>query len=130
MFTINKAVHSAEIDDYGHVNNVEYLNWALTISKAHWQARATATAQQSYHWVVLRHEIDYYQPAFKNDKLQLITWVEEMKGVKSIRRVHIKKNSELIANILTTWVMLSAETFKPRRIPTDLSTLFLENNCS
>ena len=43
------------------------------VSTAHWRAVASAKAQETIGWVVLRHEIDYKGPATLGDEVVLRT---------------------------------------------------------
>lgn len=113
------------IDELGHVNNVVYLQWVQDTAGAHWFHASSEKEQQLYRWVVLRHEIDYIKPSFENDELTGQTWVEKMEGVKSIRRVDILRDGQVLVSARTVWVMLSAETGKLTRIPSALASRFL-----
>jgi acyl-CoA thioester hydrolase len=113
------------IDNLGHVNNVVYLKWALEMAGEHWFASANSEDKERYRWVVRRHEIDYLKPAFLNDQLTAFTWVDEMGGVQSLRRVQIKRGNELIMNALTKWILIDAKTGNLTRIPEHLTRLYI-----
>lgn len=118
-------VESEHIDALGHVNNVVYLEWVLMMAGKHWFALATAKDRERYRWVVRRHEIDYLKPAFLGEKLMATTWVEDMGGVQSLRKVQLKRGDEVIMNALTQWVFIQAETGKFTRIPESLTRLYI-----
>lgn len=117
-------VEAKHLDDLKHVNNVVYLQWVQETAGMHWFKRAGRDT--GVFWVVRKHEIEYFKPAFKNDELRLITWVEEMRGLSSMRRVEIRRGEDLICSCLSNWIMLDAETMRPKRIPDELAKLFLE----
>jgi acyl-CoA thioester hydrolase len=119
-------ISEADIDDLGHVNNIVYLKWVQEMAFKHWQACSSKDEQIAFKWVATRHEIDYLKPTFARDTLQLETWVEEMTGVKSIRKVEIRKDGILVAQALTVWVMIDAQTAKPKRIPLDMIKRFIK----
>jgi acyl-CoA thioester hydrolase len=76
-------------------------------------------------WVVLRHEIDYHAPALPGDTIVATTWVEGWKGVRSERRVqlHERSSGKLLAEAKTIWVLLDAQTRRPKRIEDALGGL-------
>jgi len=126
VFTTEIKVSKNEIDELNHVNNIVYLQWVNKISGLHWNSLSNDKINSEYIWVVVRHEIDYIKPAFINEIISLKTWIETLKGVKSIRRVEILRNNELLAKAKTTWVLLDAKTQKINRIPKEISELFEE----
>ena len=110
------SVKTSDIDQMGHVNNVVYLQWVQDTAASHWLSAAAPEDVDNYRWVVLRHEIDYLKPAFEGDKITGHTWVEKMEGVKSLRRVEIRKGDRVLARALTTWCLLDAQNGRPARV--------------
>lgn len=117
-FSYLLKVKEADIDEMGHVNNVVYLRWVQEVAVAHWYHIASETQRNQLKWVVLRHEINYYKPAFLTDTIMGFTWVSEYQGAKFDRFVSLFKADThvLIAEAKTTWCLLDAQTLKPKRI--------------
>lgn len=116
---------SADIDTLGHVNNVVYLRWVQEAAESHWNSLTSITQRTELAWVVIRHEIDYYQSTKLTDELYALTWVESSDGVKSIRIVEVFNQSEkLLAKARTTWCLIDAKTQRPKRISEEIKTLF------
>lgn len=115
-----RIVQPAHLDNLNHVNNVVYLQWVNEASEKHWKILANNILDKQYFWVALRHEIDYISPAFLGDKLQIITWVGDSEGVKSVRHVHILKQGKAIAKAKSTWCLLDRQTQRPTRIKEDI----------
>lgn len=115
-FTTTFKVNESDIDTLNHVNNVIYLKWVQDVSVAHWYNIVNPGIKDQYYWVVVRHEIDYRQPAFLNDEITAVTWVGESEGVKSDRYVHFYSRDKLLARAKTTWCLMDRETNKPIRI--------------
>lgn len=115
-------VQENDIDELGHVNNVVYLRWVQEVATAHWYHAASAPLQEAYSWVVIRHEIDYYQPAFLADEILGYTWVGEHQGARFDRYVQLYRagTDKLLAEAKTTWCLLDAKTLRPRRIEQDV----------
>ena len=119
-------VQTADIDQLGHVNNIAYLRWVQEIAAAHWAALAPIEDQQNLLWVVLRHEIDYKQPAFLGQTLIVRTWVGASKGLKFERHTEIIRGSHFptLAKALTIWCPLNSSTKKPAQVSPQLRALF------
>ncbi|HEU5290921.1 MAG TPA: acyl-ACP thioesterase domain-containing protein, partial [Cyclobacteriaceae bacterium] len=98
------------------------------VAAAHWDKIASREMRQKYSWVVLRHEIDYKNPAFPGDTLVARTWVSSCEGARSIRNVKFYQSNsgKLVAEAKTTWCLLDAQTTKPRRIEDDITSIFLK----
>jgi acyl-CoA thioester hydrolase len=62
VFQLSFEPQASDIDENGHVNNVVYLRWIQEIATAHWRAKAPPDQQDSWAWIVLRHEVDYRRP--------------------------------------------------------------------
>ncbi|MGH9439780.1 MAG: acyl-CoA thioesterase, partial [Terriglobia bacterium] len=93
-FELPISVSAADIDQIGHVNNVSYLRWVQDAAVAHWRAAAPAADQEKLLWVVLRHEIDYKQPAFLGDQLTARTWVGHATRLKFERHTEIVRTQD------------------------------------
>jgi acyl-CoA thioester hydrolase len=73
-------------------------------------------------WVVRRHEIDYLGQAFEGETLEVLTWVETLRGATSLRRTLFRRATDagLLCRAATTWVLLDIASGRPRRIPREL----------
>ena len=76
-----------------------------------------------------RIEIDYLRPAIAGDRLQVTTWLEEMRGSRGVRRYEIRKpdNDHLLVTAEALWVWVDAITMRPKAIPSVLLQAFLQN---
>jgi acyl-CoA thioester hydrolase len=124
-FNIDIKVTQEDIDALGHVNNVVYLRWVQDVSAAHWSHVAPIHMQERYLWVVLRHEIDFHKPAFKEDTITGYTWVGEHQGAKFDRFVSLYRagTQVLLAAAKTTWCLVDAQTMRPKRIEQEMLDL-------
>ena len=118
------SVKSKDIDGLNHVNNVVYLQWVQEVAYLHWNVLASSKIKDNYVWMVLRHEIDYLNQAYLNDIISVYTWIDETKGVKSIRIVHIYCGEKLLTTSKTTFCLLDKATLRPKRIGEDILILF------
>lgn len=124
MHTI--TITPEDIDDMNHVNNVVYLRWVQDAAAAHWDALASEELKRKYAWVVLRHEIDYKSAAKLGDPVKAETWVSSREGVRSVRHVKLShaESGIIFAEAVTTWCLLDAVTKRPKRIDTDITSIF------
>jgi acyl-CoA thioester hydrolase len=108
------AVEPSDIDGLGHVNNVIYLRWVQDIAVAHWRAVASAEDQEKFQWIVVRHEIDYKQPARLGDVILAKTWVGAATRIKFERHTEMLRASDgvLLAKARTVWCPIDALTGK------------------
>jgi acyl-CoA thioester hydrolase len=111
-------VSAADIDELGHVNNVNYVRYAQEVAAAHWNFAASKELRDKYAWVVLRHEIDYKNPAFLNEEIIGQTWVGDYNGARFDRFVKLTSaaTQKVLAEAKTTWCMLDARSMRPTRI--------------
>jgi acyl-CoA thioester hydrolase len=112
----------SDIDELGHVNNVVYLRWVQEVAAKHWETIANDDLKNSYKWVVLRHEIDYKNPAFLKDEVIGSTWVGDYNGARFERFVKLVSSTtgKVLAEAKTIWCMIDAATGKPMRIPPEV----------
>lgn len=121
-------VEAHHIDQNGHVNNLEYLNWAHRISGKHWECRTTEAQRAEFLWVVAKNEIEYIRELKLGDRVRLRTWIENTHKAKTFRQVEIVRVSDgaLSAKARIDWYALDAKTRKPKRIPDQIAGLFQE----
>lgn len=119
-------VTSEHIDEMNHVNNVVYLHWVQDIAKQHWESKTNQSLRDTYVWVVLKHCVEYYKPAFLGDDIHLKTWIENYNGAKSERHTQIinKSTGKILSLAKTNWCLLSKMSLKPLRITDEIGKLF------
>jgi acyl-CoA thioester hydrolase len=115
IFEIRITVTPNDIDMMDHVNNVAYLRWVQDAAVAHWRSAATAAEQQKWLWIVLRHEIDYKQPAVLGDEIVARTWVGSASRLKFERNTELLRAGDgtLLAKALSVWCPIDAQTRRP-----------------
>jgi acyl-CoA thioester hydrolase len=123
---IEIEVQEQHLDELNHVNNVVYLDFLQEAAIAHWHSLAKPTIVASVRWIVKKHEIEYFKPAFLGDMLKVITWVEEFSAISSLRKYEITRGADLILKASTLWIALDSQTMKPRRLDKSVIELFFE----
>ena len=125
-FEMTVRVLPNDIDEQVHVNNTVYLRWVQDVATAHWEAVASATAQATIGWVVLRHEINYKAPATLGDKITLRTWVGKATRLTFERFTEIcrERDSRLLSEARTLWCPINAQTSRPMRVSAEVRAQF------
>ena len=116
----------SDIDEQNHVNNTVYLRWVQDVATAHWQALASAEAQEAIGWVVLRHEIDYKTPATLDDEIVLRTWVGKATRLTFERFTEIwrKSDRQLLSQARTLWCPIDMPNGRPMRVSAEVRAQF------
>lgn len=122
-FVIDIEVGESAIDDYGHVNNTEYLRWIEQISWAHSQHLGLDIHDYRRHdraMAVHRHELDYLAPAYAGNHLQLATWIVACDGRMSLtRRFQLQRTADetTLLRARTRFVCIELSSGRARRLP-------------
>lgn len=124
------AVHAADIDELGHVNNATYLTWVQAAVLGHWRALAPLDAVAAYRWVAIKHEIIYRRPAFLGDVLAAAVVLERVRRESAYYETLIHRGSELIAEARSRWCCMDATTLRPARLPQEIVTRFLSEKAA
>jgi acyl-CoA thioester hydrolase len=129
-FELTFDVAQEDIDRLGHVNNVVYLRWIQDVAARHWLTTVGEEETRGTVWVVVRHEIDYVQPAGPGDRVIARTWVGEARGATWDRHTEIVRASDgqVLARARSVWCPLNAETRRPRRLSPELRAGFYEGS--
>ena len=73
-------------------------------------------------WIVRRHEIDYLRSALRGEEIVEETWVDSLRGARSVRRCRFTRPADGLEYVTSTtqWAFTDKETQKPRRIPLEI----------
>jgi len=123
------TVAPEHIDRLGHVNNLEYLRWALDAAIAHSAAHGWGAADYERlgaGFVVRSHEIKYERSAFEGDEVTVRTWIADFRRLSCLRRYKIIRRSDevVLATAATEWAFVDLRTFALTRIPPELAAAF------
>jgi len=122
------TVPLSSIDENGHVNNVAYLQWMQEIAVEHYAALGGSEAQKPFGtWFVREHRIEYFLPTFAGEEIQVRTWVENIRRVRSLRKYEFvrKHDGKILAKGETDWVFVDTKTGKPVAIPDQIRAVFM-----
>jgi acyl-CoA thioester hydrolase len=123
LFTIPKAA----IDENGHVNNVTYIQWMQDIALEHYASIGGIQAQgPDTTWVIREHRIEYLLPAFEGEEIEIRTWVENIRKVRSLRKYEFfrKADEKILVKGETDWVFVNTKNGRPLEIPQEVVDVF------
>ena len=115
------------IDENGHVNNVTYVQWMQDIAVEHYSSIGGVEVQgQNATWVVREHKIEYLFPAFAGEEMEIRTWVENIRRVRSLRKYEFlrKSDGKMLVRGETDWVFVDMKTGAPRAVPDEVAKIF------
>ena len=121
------TIPRSAIDENGHVNNVAYVQWMQDIAVEHYTSIGGVLAQgPDATWVVREHKIEYLLPAFAGEEIEIKTWVEDVRRVRSLRKYEFvrKADGKLLVRGETDWVFVDISTGRPLAIPDEVSRVF------
>ncbi len=129
VYTATFQVRHYECDAHGHLNNANYVRY---MEEAAFEATADAGYPQERYlalgclWLARETEIEFLRPLRYRDIVQVTTWVEDFRRVRSRRRYdfHRPGEAEPVARAVTDWVFLEAATGRPATVPPELIAAF------
>jgi acyl-CoA thioester hydrolase len=116
------------IDGNGHVNNVVYVQWMQDIAVEHYASIGGIEAQGlESTWVIREHKIEYFLPAFEGEVIEVRTWVENIRRVRSLRKYEFvrKSDNKVLVKGETDWVFVDVKTGRPQPVPPEVIETFL-----
>ena len=121
-FLMRRKASEDDIDEFGHVNNVRYIFWAMDAAWAH--SDALGFSFEEYErigcgCVVQRHEFDYLAPVFEGETVTIATWIAENDGRVRMRRGFEmrKEDGKPFFRGVTLFVCVDLKTGRPTRMP-------------
>ena len=127
IYSRSFIIPAEAIDENGHVNNVAYVQWMQDVAVEHYSSIGGVEAQGNEStWFVREHKIEFLLPAFAGEEVEIRTWVENIRRVRSLRKYEFirKSDGKLLVRGETDWVYVDAKTGKPRAVPGWMFELF------
>lgn len=122
-FIERRTAGAGDIDEFGHVNNVRYVAWALEVAWAH--SQALGLGFEDYRrlgvgCVVWRHEFDYLAPVIDSQTVDVGTWIAENDGRARLLRAFEMRDAKTGRTVLrgqTRFVTIDMASGRPVRMP-------------
>jgi medium-chain acyl-[acyl-carrier-protein] hydrolase len=128
VYSARLRISHHELDAFGRVYPAAYLRHLAAVAvdastAAGFDARWYAT--NGVHWLVRRTTFTLHAPATVGADLEVRTWVEDFRRVRSQRRYEIRKgDGALVLDAVTDWVLVESGTGKLRRVPAEMEARF------
>jgi acyl-CoA thioester hydrolase len=132
VFVTRRHVEWRDIDQVHHVNNASYLAYiedcGVQVAAAHDWPMARMM-EHGFGIVARRYRIEYKQPAFMDDELEVATWISDPGRTSAVRHYTVTRLSDqaLLVRARVVWVWVDLATGRPIRIPADFITDFIDN---
>ncbi|HQV23075.1 MAG TPA: thioesterase family protein [Agitococcus sp.] len=130
-FIMKVLVEPKHQDDFGHTNNVVYLQWLEQVA---WQHSASLGLDIATYYrlgcgcVVRKHELNYCLPSYVGDELAIGTWISandaKLSTVRSYQVVRLQ-DQKTILTAHTQFVTVDMKTGKPKRMPPEFIQAYL-----
>lgn len=126
VFTHAFTIPPSAIDEYGHVNNVTYVQWMQDAAIRHVRSITDFASADNRGWFAREHRIEYLLPAFEGEQIEVRTWVAEVRRVRILRRYEFRRKPDdtLIARGSTQWIYVELSSGRPLPIPAEVLSLF------
>ena len=128
VYSYEFVIPKSAVDQNGHVNNVMYVQWMQDAAVRHYEAMGGTGPTQAIGatWVVRSHMVEYLKPAFEGERVKVLTWVANLRRVRSLRRYHFVRavDEGLLVRGETDWVFVDANSGSPRAIPAEVARIF------
>jgi acyl-CoA thioester hydrolase len=113
-YKTRRRVQTYEIDTARHVNHAVYLHW---VEQAYFDALRAAghpverTSQDSWRALQGGHDIQYFEPAFDTDEIEITSWVCEVGRVRGAwtHEIHCTNRERLLAREYSLGVFVNPE---------------------
>jgi acyl-CoA thioester hydrolase len=127
VFEVELTAKPEHIDELGHVNNAVWVQWIQQVAVEHWNSVADAAHKEAYHWVVVRHEIDYLRAAVEGERIIARTWVGEApKGARFDRLMEfVGPEGKICVRARTQWAIIDKALGRPIRVPPEVIAPFI-----
>ena len=128
VYTARVRISHHELDAFGRVYPAAYLRHLAAVAvdastAAGFDARWYASA--GVHWLVRRTTFTLHAPAGAGTDLEVRTWVEDFRRVRSQRRYDVTKvDGTRVLDAVTDWVLVESASGKLRRISAEMEERF------
>lgn len=116
------------VDENGHINNVQYIQWMQEAAVHHSDSVGCTelTKTDGATWVVRTHNIEYLRPAYAGDKITVLTWISNVRKIRALRKYKFIRDSDgsVLATGETDWVYIDTKNGRPRSIPEKVINVF------
>ena len=76
--------------------------------------------------VVREHKIEYLLPCLAGEEIEISTWVENIRRVRSLRKYEFARKAvgKILVRGETDWVFMDVKTGRPQAVPEAVAKIF------
>jgi acyl-CoA thioester hydrolase len=126
VFRWTAPVWQADVDAFGELRTSTLLK---LLQETATRASSDAGFDAGYYrhagtmWLVRRTTLVLDAPARYGDDLEVTTWIDDFRRVRSQRKYEVRAGARMVATAVTDWVYVDAQS-RPRTIPDDMQRIF------
>ena len=113
-----------DLSDIGYAADTAYLKWVQAVVIKHWECFAPAEALASTLWIAVRHKVRYRTAGVAADRIVAKTSIKRLKGVRAIFTTIFYRDSEVLAEVESTWVCIDRTTKQPKALDSEVLSNF------
>lgn len=123
-FIVNWDIYFSQCYPNGSLKIPELSNLLQLTASMHADLGGVGVADMSAYdqsWVMSRMRFEIDKMPVWSTEIQIKTWVEQLKGVKSIRNFELSHLGERYVGVSSLWVVMNTKTRRPDnlKLPTD-----------
>ncbi|MEM6413373.1 MAG: thioesterase family protein [Pseudomonadota bacterium] len=129
-FVRRQRAEQHDVDAFGHVNNLRYVDWAQEVAWGHSEMLGMSLddfVQSGFAFVVQRHEFDYKLPVLDGQEVLIATWIAENDGIVRLNRAYEMRRPDdgaLVFQGITRFVTVELASGRPVRMPAEWPGIF------
>lgn len=127
-FSVEYRVYYEDTDAGGIVYHANYLRFFERARTEHLRdlkiSQSDLVRDEKIIFVVKCCEIDYIAPARLDDLIEVSAEVTQTSITSIIMRQEVKRSGQLLTTMEVVIVCVDSETYRPKKIPENLKTLF------
>ena len=132
LFRLERRVEWRDIDEMHHLNNAAYLSYvedcAVQLAE-HFGWSFEQWTDLGLAFVARQHRIQYLQPVLIDDRLEIQTWLFNVRRTSATRyyALHRTSDGELLSRVATLWALIDLESGRPTRFPPSFHEVIAPN---
>ena len=129
-FTISVRVDAADVDSYGHVNNVVYIAWLERCAWAHSAAVGVPEARcvaMGHGMAVRSIRANYLAACFDGDLVEIANWIVANDGrLRATRRFQLFNHTRetVVMRAEIDYVCMNLKTGRATRMPAEFKSAY------
>ncbi|SRR5690554_5110761 len=112
----NRQIYISQCGSHSRLNITELSNLfqqTAALHSASWNMSYFDMQQHHQAWVLSRMRIELEVLPTWHEEVEIETWIESLKGMRSIRNFEMKHQGKIVAKASSLWVVLNTQRRRP-----------------